>query len=134
MDIISFILNDCEFKFPCTRKILNKIPDKKEYLYSQLFNKHKYTVNSNVRNEIYQSYLDNWQNDTTPTVNSDNILEYYQLNQEFGIFDESFSTPQKEPLLYVNLLKSNNNTLPLDKSNIEKSISLHLDTYGKCQI
>ncbi|KAK8837919.1 hypothetical protein M9Y10_035860 [Tritrichomonas musculus] len=128
MQTITFILNGHRFQLPSSRKILNKIPEGKEEIYSSLFNNHEYSINSSVRDEVFQSYLDNWQNDTDPQINSDNILEYYQLSQELGVFSDYILQPKYKPLLFSNLLSTDKDIL-FDRSGIERSISLHLDDY-----
>lgn len=130
MNPICFILNDSIIKFPISGKLLRKIPESKEDLLNILFNHHKYYVQSKVRKEIFQNYLDYWKDDVFPQVDSSNIMEYYQLSMEFGFLNDYFASQHTKDLLFnlYSLIYANENG-KCNKKNIERIISLHLDDY-----
>lgn len=130
MNSVSFILGDSVIKFQLSKKLFQKIPDDKESVYNDLFNRHEYYVQSKVRKEIFESFLEYWSNDTFPEINSDNILEYYQLNIEFGFFNDYFSSEKvKEPVYNLSYLLVKKKDGILNINEIERKIALNLDVY-----
>lgn len=130
MIYINFILNDSVFHFPCSRKLLAKIPENKEELFNKLFLDHDYFVHSQVKNEVFQSFLNYWKEDILPKIESDNIMEYFQLNLEFGLLDDYFSIQKnKDPEFNLIFLININQKTNAIKQDAEKEVSTNLDNY-----
>ena len=98
---IIFNLNNSEFSLPRKRKYLSKIPEDKEALYDELNSGEPYNVQSQVKNETFQSYLAYWKKKITPEVTSDNICEFCQLCEEFGLLKDYISSSQFESLFII---------------------------------
>lgn len=126
MSSIIFILNDTEYSLPRQRKYLNQIPDDREELYNELYSGKSYNVKSKVKNEIFQTYLNCWKEGTTPEITSENIMEYYLLSDEFGIFKDYITSPQFVPLFNVINLIDTTGNLNFNKELIEKQIAHNL--------
>lgn len=135
---IFFYLNKTEFKFPCSIKFIKQIPPQYEELSDLLIGQHKYNVQSCVRNEVFQKFLDFWQNKTIPELNENNIWEFYLLSNEFGIMVDYITSPQFEKFFDIAYLiyskqESNNNNNHLhhnfDKTTIERRIATKLQEY-----
>lgn len=127
---IKLILNNTAFQLPCSRKLLIKIPESKEDLFNELFVRHSYRVQSKVRNEIFQSFLNYWKEETFPQINSSNVIEYFQLSSEFGLLDDYFTSQKlKEPLFNLSFFISPYKNSNIDRSTIERNIALNLDEY-----
>lgn len=134
---IIFYLNSTEFQFPCSMKLLKQIPSQYEELSDLLIGEHKYDVQSPVQNEIFQMFLDFWQNETLPEFNKYNIWDFYLLSNEFGIMTDYITSPQFEQLFNITYLihseqESSNNiqiTHNFDRTFIERKIALNLQDY-----
>lgn len=129
MSKIKLIMNNSTYTLPLSRAILNKIPEDKEYIYNQLLSFHQYQVQSSVPNEIFQSFLDYWENGTIPQIDFSNIWYYYTLKDEFGILSDHLSSPEYQSLFDLAYLTNMNQTPNLNKSHIEKRIAHNLDSY-----
>lgn len=129
MKNLNFNLKGLKFSIPFTRKNLNKISEDKELPYNTLVNNQIYTIESNVRNDIFQSYLNYWNDGEIPQINSDNIWEYYQLSNEFGLLSEILSQPKFEQLFDLSFLIKQIQGSNFNKSDIEKKIALNLQYY-----
>lgn len=128
MRSLVFILDASQISFTITPKNLQKIPESKNDIFSELDHQ-QYKVQSNVRKETFESFLLYWADDTEPDITIDNILEYYQLSDEFGIIDDYISQPKFESIFNLSSLNSFNQEIPVDKTIIEKAISKKLDHY-----
>lgn len=130
MNSVSFILDNSVIKFNLSKKLFQEIPDNKESIYNDLFNRHEYYVQSKVSKEIFQTFLEYWANKTFPEINSGNILDYYQLNLEFGFLDEYFSSEKiKEPVYNLSYLLVMKKDSVSNINEIEKKIAQNLDVY-----
>ena len=68
-----------------------------------------YKVKSNVRDEIFQSFINHWVHKEPPLINIDNISEFELLSQEFDIMKDVILLFQKtltkfaiSPLIHKN--------------------------------
>lgn len=129
MSKIKLIMNNSTYTLPLSRAILNKIPEDKEYICNQLMSDHQYQVQSSVPNEIFQSFLDYWENGTIPQIDFSNIWYYYTLKDEFGILSDHLSSPEYQSLFDLAYLTNMNQNPNLNKSHIEKRIAHNLDSY-----
>lgn len=128
------ILNDKIFEFPSDIELFKKI---KSTVSNYLINKRSYEVQSTVRCETFQLFLNYWKNEIDLVINESNIWEFTQLNNEFGLLEEYLSSPDIEQLFNIsNLLHSdylpnlkNLEKYNYNKSFIEQSISHQLDKY-----
>lgn len=110
-------------------QILPKIPKE---IGIKLLKNEEYTVQSQVQPEIFQNFLDYWQNSKEPEIISDNFFEYYLLNKEFGLMTEYLSEKYDQVDFHISSLKylsNNQQNAPIDKSDHEKYIAMHLDNF-----
>lgn len=114
-------------------QILPKIPQEIGY---KLFRNEEYNVESQVRPEILQNFLEYWKNSKEPEINVDNMYEYYLLCQEFKLMTDYFAANSNENDLHISSLKYfskffiNDDTL-FNKPQHERYIAMHLDTFLK---
>ena len=117
--------------------ILQKLPQE---IGIQLLNNKNYTVKSSVRLEIFQGFLDYWSKSKELEINSDNLVEYYLLNEEFGFMIENFNEKYNENDFHLSFLcnskncsndtkNSNQHNIFFDKSSHEQYIAMHLDSF-----
>lgn len=126
---LTFYLNNDEFHLPFSRRNLNKIPEDKEIPYNSLATQHEYTIQSKIKNDTFQSFLNYWNDDELPQITLENIWEYYQLSEEFGILREYLSTDQFSPLFNLSYLINLNNVSNFEKICFEKKVAINLDHY-----
>lgn len=113
------------------------MPSQYDEFSDLLISNHRYEVQSPVKNETFQQFLDYWQNQTYPEINKNNIWEFYLLSNEFGIMNDYITSPQFENIFDISYLiqsgehSSFNNRFAtnFDKSFIEKRIAIHLNEY-----
>lgn len=124
----NLILNGKTFEFPSDIELLKKI---KSSVSNFLINMRSYEVQSKVRYETFQLFLNYWKDDVNLTINESNIWEYIQLNDEFGLLEEHLSCPDIEQIFNIsNLIHSDYSPkYNFDKSLIEQRISHQLDKY-----
>lgn len=115
------------FSIPFNIKYLDKMPEDKKCLKNQLISEEKYVVNTSVPKEIFESYLEYWTNDVIPKITTDNIWEYYQLSQEFGIMRDFISSSQFNELFKLDILIKPSSVY--NKFYINLRISKNLDYY-----
>mgnify|MGYP001073836601 CR=1 FL=1 len=72
----------------------------------ELIEKGLYQVQSSVQNAILQSFLDYWQNDTLPNVNSSNFWQYHLLSQEFGMMSDFLESPEFDQISKLEYLRN----------------------------
>lgn len=107
---------------------MKKIPDEKSTLFYELISGEPYEVKSQVKNETFEAYIEYWKEGIEPKITYDNIWEFYQLNEEFGLLEDhifSSSNMQFLPSCLNNSTRNSN----FDISKIERHISLNLDIY-----
>ena len=128
----ALINNNFNVSFDYARivQILQEIPKE---IGIKLIKNETYIVKSQVSPEIFQNFLDYWQHSKKIEFNSDNMFEYFLLSQEFGIKIDSFSEKSNENIFHISILKyilkNNQNNILFDKSEQEKYIALHLDSF-----
>ena len=114
------ILKGKTFEFPSDIELLKKI---KSTVSNYLINMRSYEVQSKVRYETFQLFLNYWKNEIDLKIHEDNIWEFTQLNDEFGLLEEYLSSPDIEHLFNIsNLLHSDH--LPNFK-NLKKYRIVH---------
>lgn len=79
---ILFYADQKEFLIPISYDAQKKISEK---IQRALFEKGNYSVESNVRGDIFQIFVDYWINNKEISFNSDNIYELYLLSKEFEL-------------------------------------------------
>lgn len=119
------ILNTKIFEIPSFFRRISKI---NENIYRILVKNLKYYIESNVNDDVFQSFINYWINKEIPDITPANFHEYYQLSQEFDLMndliqakEEEFS-PSFQPI--QNLLCKKNN-----KCVSEELIAKNLDFY-----
>lgn len=130
----SLIFNDKKYEFTVDYKraieLLSQIPQE---IGSKLISNKDYTVESQVQLEVFQSFIDYWKNSKEPEINPDNLYDYYLLSQEFGLMKDFLTQNTNENDFHLTCLKHisniDNSHKSLDKSEHEKYIALHLDSY-----
>lgn len=122
----SLFSNHTQFLIPRDSNCLEKISKK---IQNEIMQNEQYLVVSNVRNEIFQIFLDFWIKNIEPLFDSDNIYELNLLMNEFDLKSKNIIIGHEE-LLRISILKYDFSSL-LDKSESEKYIAKHLDFYIK---
>lgn len=108
--------------FEVTVPILNKIRNQNIITSLLTYQDHKYTVVSNVDENVFDSFWNYLKSDINLNVNSSNYNEYRQLCDEFDVMIEGFQN-LSNPLNLFGMLNDPNT----NKSLIEKSIAQDLD-------
>lgn len=128
--MITLILNNNhEYKIPCSRYILDKIPARKDDLYNILIGQHRYDVKSKVKDTTFNSFHKFFTENQVPNFDTTNILEFHDLNEEFGILDDYLSSERSIFLINISYLIENKQKSMIDTSSIETKISENLDEY-----
>ncbi|KAK8837876.1 hypothetical protein M9Y10_035816 [Tritrichomonas musculus] len=98
-------------------------------LFHNIVALHQYQVKSNIDIQILRDFLYHWNNNTQPQVDSNNILQYFQLFNEFGYLEnyEELNIDHVRQC-YIEVLQKKNNSSN-DVSIIETKISQNLDIY-----
>lgn len=122
----SLFNNHTQFLIPRDSNCLEKISKK---IQNEIMQNEQYIVVSNVRNEIFQIFLDFWIKNIEPLFDSDNIYELNLLMNEFDLKSKNIIIGHEE-LLRISILRYDFSSLH-DKSESEKYIAKHLDFYIK---
>ena len=123
-----FIFKSKEVNVPIKSKDCENFPQK---LLLDLLIQHQYEIQSNVCEEVFQSFIKYFTDGVIPDIESEKINEYDQLNQEFQIpsISEIIQTKYK----IIDEISKNIKLLTDDsisnKSDIEHIISNSLDDY-----
>lgn len=125
----TFTSNNKEFSIALTRRKLNLIPEEKNAPFDALSNLHRYDVQSQVSNDTLESFLNYWAYDKQLQITSDNFIEFYQLEDEFGILGEIINQPEYKQFNDISILIRSADGKKFDKSCIEKKVTLDLDNY-----
>ena len=123
--IKTIIFRNQEFQVHLQQEICSHFPQ--ETLVSFLFNG-KYTIKADVRDEVFNSFIQYFNNQTLPNITHENIDEYAQLNQEFQVpsinqliqsksCELHMSNPIEEELLLPNSIRMDNLDYELDHKN-----------------
>lgn len=129
MSVYTFINNNKEFKISLTRRKLYLIPEEKNTPFDELDKYRRYEVQSHVSNDTFESFLNSWKNDEPPHITDDNFYEYYQLDNEFGIFTDFINQPQFKQFTDLSMLIKSKNYKNFDRSFIEKKVTSDLNNY-----
>lgn len=133
-DSFEFILKSGTFSVPSIFKHLVNIPTKisKSLVFD---NQHQYKVESDVSEEVFQSFLNYLINDTLPDIQINNFNEFLQLNQEFQLLDDIIEEKKKqfgEYLINLSGIKDNKNTnYPVFTEKIAMNLDDYIDKYGQ---
>lgn len=95
---------------------------------------HQYQVESNVSENTFQSFVNYLINDLIPDIEIDNINEYNQLSQEFGLLREIIENKKKifgEYLVNLNFLQNKGTDLSSCEEEIARKLDDYLEKYGK---
>ena len=123
------LLNSKQFPIPSQFDRLPKVSSK--VYHSLVFDSlHQYYVESNVSEDVFQSFLDYWIKEEVPNISINNFYEYYNLSQEFNLLTDIIRKKKEEfgsDLQFFNGLKEQdkNNC----RSDYERQISENLDNY-----
>ncbi|KAK8838546.1 hypothetical protein M9Y10_033175 [Tritrichomonas musculus] len=124
MNQFSLIFKNEEYKLPKKKKIICAVAEK---VADQLLENNKYIVSSNVRSEIFQSFIKYWLDEKEmPDIQLSNFNEYEALSQEFEMMTDIIDKTKDSPLFKIECLINNSCS---DKSSIENDISKQLDYY-----
>lgn len=94
-------------------------------MVDQLLDNNKYIVRSNVRSEIFQSFIKYWLDEKEiPDIQLSNFNEYELLSQEFEMMTGIIAKTKDLPLFKIESLINNSCS---DKLSIENYISKQLD-------
>lgn len=129
MKSIVLKLDNDEFTIPCSREILDKIPANKTDLYNELISNHEYLVKSKVRKSTFTSFQQFFISGQPPVLDISNILEYHDLNEEFGILNKYFSSEESTQTINIAYLKNDQKNSAIDTKSIEEKIAENLDKY-----
>lgn len=79
------ILKTYEYMIPSQfRSLVDAIPSVQEAIRD----KHQYIVQSDVSDNVFKSFIDNWISRDAPNITDENIEEYYKLSEEFGVMKD----------------------------------------------
>lgn len=116
-------------KLPFQFKHWNSLPDKITILFINNKNR-QYCIQSDVSDEVFESFVNYLITDTLPKINIQNIQEYMQLSQEFNLLGDFIEKKKKDfGKSYEGMLFLLNKKNPKDVSHIEKDIAMKLDYY-----
>lgn len=124
----TIVFHNQPFEVHLHQEICSHFPQ--DVLVSFLLN-NNYTIRADVSNEVVNSFIQYFNNQTLPNITHDNIDDYAQLNQEFQVPAISQLIQSKRDFYSSglnNINKLKNNDL-IDKSDIEHQISQNLDNY-----
>lgn len=107
-------------------QVLPKIPQE---IGSKLLKNEDYTVESQVQLEVFQRFLEYWKDSKEPEINSDNLFQYYLLSQEFGLMKDCLTKYTNNDDFHLSSLLYLDKQKLLDKSDHERYIALHLDSF-----
>lgn len=113
-------------------KYFRRIGEVSEKIYTELTEKGIYQVQSLVQSTTLHSFLEYWQNEKLPDVDSTNFWEFYLLSQEFGMMNDylqSSKFSQISKILFIRNLASDSINNHTDRSNSEQQIAENLDYY-----
>lgn len=119
---VTLIFNGQANQVSFQTQILRNLP---ENIFLSIFNNHRYEIQSNISEEVFQSFVNYISSGELPIIDRDNYDDFNQLNQEFCITQlaEFLQSKRKEFGEYliniINLKKSSNS----NKSQIELSIA-----------
>ena len=83
--MIKLILKSKEFSISSNFCYFNDINPE---IYKSLTTNHHYKVQSNVSEEVFQSFLDYWLTKKLPSIDDNNIHEYVELSEEFDLMKD----------------------------------------------
>ncbi|KAK8892734.1 hypothetical protein M9Y10_029975 [Tritrichomonas musculus] len=129
---LTLLLLDTKFTIPFNFNAFPKVSD--EIKKSFFFKGGEYYVQSQIRGEVLQEFLDSWVFERELQIRIDNIWEFHLLSQEFQLFSDIISNPVHKNVLCLSCLEylareKNNNDLNIDKLASERHIAQNLDHY-----
>lgn len=124
-NVFNFILNDKIFTIPSKFPSLNDVdPSVLEILKT----KKEYEVESNVSNDNFQSFLDNWVKKEPLNLTVSNYYDYDQLSQEFDRIKEQIELFNK---FYIREEARANKNLRKEVSDLQKKFKDQTIRYGQ---
>lgn len=133
--IYSFSLNGEEIEICLNSDHFDEL---KEQVKAIISTEGKYQVHSNVPKDIFELYFRYFiYRKRIPVINSDNILQYYLLDDEFQNQRSSetlisiMSRPEYDEMRLISMIKNTNSDDNESKSTCEKFIAQNLDFYIK---
>lgn len=104
-DTFKLILKSKEFDIPSAfRSVRNVKPE----IFKTLTDTHQYQVQSDVSEDVFQGFLDNWVKRTLPDINLDNIEQYEKLSKEFELMKDLVETFRRLTQSSDSLIEENN--------------------------
>ena len=79
------ILKSKIFRIPSDFRFMSMI---NEDIYAKLKIEGQYEIKSNAREKVFNRFIEYWINKKIPYISQDNIREYEDLSNEFGIMTE----------------------------------------------
>lgn len=132
-DSFLFLLRRKTFKVPLIFKHLTDISENisKILITSQ---NHQYEIQSNVSDDVFQSFIEYLVYSKHPDIQIDNIHEYIELSTEFNILQDIIENKKKEFGEYLINLNAffitNNQNLPYYEEQIAIKLDEYLAKYG----
>lgn len=128
---IELILNSTTF----TIQYSPKLKELSDEVMKELFDYHKYVVQSHVENNTFKSFIKYLVDDIIPEINMDNFWDYYQLSKEFGILQNEVESKISQygdnwyNLTYIKNVDSHD--LSYYEDYIAQKLDLYLSKYGQ---
>lgn len=105
------IFKTLEYEIPSQfRSLVEALPPIQEAIRD----KHRYEVQSDVSEEVFKSYVDNWISRDAPDITDENVEEYAKLSEEFGAMKDVVELYRK--------LTASADTLMDENKQLEKQI------------
>lgn len=123
--------NNKKFDLPKKMEILVKLPLP---ISNTLINFGKYFVQTEVEDDIFQSFLDYLLNEKEPLINFDNFYQYFLLCNEFPMISNFVFKKEFDDLIKISYLKNSssiNKVKSFSEQYIAKNLDYYLDKYSK---
>lgn len=127
------LLNYKRFTIPSRFDRLTKVSAK---VYNILIfsSPHQYNIESNVSEDVLQSYIKYWTDEDLPEVTISNFYEFYHLNQEFDLLTDFLENKKlefgKDLQYYYALKESDIHYQSCYEEIISKNLDEYLERYG----
>lgn len=125
--IFTFIVENQEIQRHLDFDQLNRLP---RNIRDLLFQKEKYIVESDVKTQIFNNFIDNFiDSSTNLNVDAENIYQYRLLSDEFNFLKDELTNSEYENAFKISILLNIQKAKNFDRTAIENYISQNLDFY-----
>lgn len=121
-----FVLNSKEFEIPSN---ISRLHDMSPNIYLSFISEGFYTVQSDVSEEVFKSFIKYLVTNEVPNIDITSIMEYSQLSQEFNLMHSLIFSIEHTKEFHVHQVEKLNNPSIQNKSEIEKFIAKSLDGF-----